>query len=69
MMRTIHDRVPVIIPTSDYCDWLDPENQDTESLRVFIRPFPADLMTAHPTRTRVSNAGNEGKELIESAEA
>lgn len=69
LMRTIHDRMPVIIPTSDYCDWLDPENQDTESLKVFIRPFRADLMTAHPVSTRVSNASNEAKELIESVEA
>lgn len=65
LMRMIHDRMPVIIPASDYCDWLDPENQDAESLKVFIRPFPADLMTAHPVSPRVSNPRNEGEELIE----
>jgi Uncharacterized conserved protein len=65
LMRTIHDRMPVIIPTSGYSDWLDPANQDIEKLKTFIRPFPADLMTAYPVSTRVSYAKNEGKELIE----
>ncbi len=65
LMRTIHDRMPVIIPSGDYCDWLDTENQDTESLKMFIRPYPADLMTAYPVSTRVSYARNEGEELID----
>jgi putative SOS response-associated peptidase YedK len=69
LMRTIHDGMPVIIPTADYSAWLDPANQDTDRLKGFIRSFPADLMKAYPVSARVSNARNEGKELIEPVEA
>jgi len=65
LMRAIHDRMPVIIPTDDYGAWLDPANQDTNTLKNFIRSFPSELMTAFPVSSRVSNAKNEGKELVE----
>lgn len=65
LMRTIHDRMPVIIPISGYGDWLDTENQDTARLKSFLVPYRADLMTAYPVSARVSYAKNEGKELIE----
>jgi len=68
LMQTSHDKVPVIISPSDDCDRLDSENQDTESLMVLVRPFPADVMTAYPMSIKVSNAKNEGDELIEPAE-
>lgn len=67
LIRTICDRMPVIIPTGDYGGWLAPANQDAERMKTFIRPFPADLMVAHPVGTGVSDARNEGEELIEQA--
>jgi len=35
LMRGIHDRMPVIVPLSDYAAWLDPRNHAAEQ---FIRP-------------------------------
>jgi len=65
LMREIHDRMPVILPREDYGAWLDPSNQDPATLSVFLRPFPTAQMEAYPVGRAVSNARNEGKELIE----
>jgi len=65
LMRGIHDRMPVILAPQDYAAWLDPLNRDAGRLKEFIRPYPADLMRAHPVSKAVSNAANEGAGLIE----
>ena len=62
LMRVIHDRMPVIVPLSDYAAWLDPRNH---AAGQFVRPYPAALMRAHPVSKAVSNAANEGAALIE----
>jgi putative SOS response-associated peptidase YedK len=62
LMRGIHDRMPVIVPLSDYAAWLDPRNH---AAGQFVRPYPAALMRAHPVSKAVSNAANEGAALIE----
>lgn len=65
LMREIHDRMPVIVPREGYGTWLDRNNKDVGALKGFIRPFPAKEMTVHPVSRRVSNAKNEGADLIE----
>ena len=67
LMRGIHERMPVIISREDYADWLNPGNEDTAKLKGFIRSFPATQMEAYPVGKAVSNARNEGAELIRPA--
>ena len=64
LMREIHDRMPVIVPREDYAAWLDPRNQDAAKLKGFIRSYPAERMATYPVSKAVSNARNEGAELI-----
>jgi putative SOS response-associated peptidase YedK len=64
LARQIHDRMPVILAEGDYGAWLDPTNQDCESLRYLFEPFPADQMTVRPVSTFVNNARNEGPECV-----
>jgi putative SOS response-associated peptidase YedK len=64
LMREIHDRMPLIVPRADYGAWLDPGNQDAAKLKRLIRSFPAAQMEAYPVSKAVSNARNEGDELI-----
>lgn len=64
LMRDIHERMPVIVARDDYGAWLDPGNQDAGKLKAFIRSFPAERMQAYPVSKAVSNARNEGAELI-----
>jgi len=64
-MRSVHDRMPVILRPSDYEAWLDPENRDLAGLKSLLKPFPAEEMRVYPVSTRVNRAGNDGPELIE----
>jgi len=64
-MSKIHDRMPVILPQSRWATWLDPENQDIETLSGLLIPAPDDLLTIHPVSTDVNNVRNKGPELIE----
>lgn len=64
LMRGIHDRMPVIVPPADYAAWLDPGQRDPAKLGEFIRPYPAERMQACPVDRAVSNARNQGPELI-----
>jgi putative SOS response-associated peptidase YedK len=64
LMRDIHDRMPVIIPRDSYRAWLDPMNEDTAQLKGLIASYPAERMDAYPVSKAVSNARNEGPELI-----
>ena len=65
MMRPVHDRMPVIIPRDSYGTWLDPMNEDTKQLKGLIASYPAARMEAYLVSKAVSNAKNDGAELIE----
>lgn len=65
LMRPIHDRMPVIIPRDGYGAWLDPTNEDAAQLKGFIASYPAERMEAYSVSKAVSNARNEGPELID----
>lgn len=65
LVRTIHDRMPVILPPGDYDRWLDPKLQDPAALKPLLRPYPADEMEAWPVATLVNSPKNDRPELIE----
>ena len=67
LARKVHNRMPVLLHENDYAAWLDPANQDGESLRYLFEPFPAGEMTVRPVTTFVNNARNEGPECVEIA--
>ena len=61
----IHDRMPLILPSSAYAQWLDPRNEDVERLDRLLQPEGAGKLVARPVSRAVSNARNEGASLIE----
>jgi putative SOS response-associated peptidase YedK len=65
LVRTLHDRMPVLLHEADYEAWLDPDNRDVRTLKDLLKPFPAEEMRAYPVGPRVNNAKNEGADLIE----
>lgn len=67
-MENIHDRMPVILHPSEFDDWLNPENHDSDFLSDFLRPYPDDAITEHIVSKSVGNVRNNGKELIQKAE-
>lgn len=64
LMSTLHNRMPVILDKQDYAAWLDAAPQTPEKLLPFIRPFPADRMSAYPVSTMVNSPGNDRAECI-----
>jgi putative SOS response-associated peptidase YedK len=67
VMRPIHDRMPVIVAPEDYAQWLDQGEQDVSELMRYVRPYPAERMSAHRVSTRVSKPENDDRSLIEPA--
>jgi putative SOS response-associated peptidase YedK len=67
LMRPIHDRMPVIVAPEDYARWLDPAEHDVAELMRYVRPYPADRMSACRVSTRVSKPENDDPSLVEPA--
>jgi putative SOS response-associated peptidase YedK len=59
LMSGIHDRMPVIVPSEQYADWLGPEDAT-----ALLRPFPAKRMQAHPVSPRVNAPANDDEALL-----
>jgi putative SOS response-associated peptidase YedK len=64
-LRTLHDRMPVILREEDYDRWLDPKIQDPTELGELLKPYSSEEMTAFPISTLVNNARNESAQCIE----
>ncbi len=65
LMKSIHDRMPVILKPEDYSTWLNPDNQATAELKELLKPYPAEAMAAHPVSPRVNPAKYDDPTLIE----
>jgi putative SOS response-associated peptidase YedK len=61
----VHDRMPVCLPPETWDEWLDPGNDDTDTLGKLLVPAPASLITMHPVGTDVGNVRNRGPHLTE----
>jgi putative SOS response-associated peptidase YedK len=64
-MQPLHDRMPVILPASAWEEWLDPANDDIETLGKLLVPAPPEIIVTHPVSTEVNTVRNKGAELIE----
>jgi putative SOS response-associated peptidase YedK len=62
-MAQIHDRMPVILPPSAWEEWLDPDNDDIETLGKLLVPAPASVTELRPVSTEVNNVRNKSPEL------
>jgi putative SOS response-associated peptidase YedK len=67
LMKPIHDRMPVILPTGAYGEWLDTAARTPESLNYLIKAFPPDQMEAYPVSTLVNSPSNDLAECISPA--
>jgi putative SOS response-associated peptidase YedK len=64
-MAPVHDRMPVILPATAWKRWLDPANDDIESLQELLVPAPDSLLTMHKVSTAVNNVRNREPALID----
>ena len=64
-MKSIHDRMPVILPREFEASWLDHEEQDTAMLSELLLPYDSDRMEAYEVSTLVNSPRNNFPEVIE----
>jgi putative SOS response-associated peptidase YedK len=65
LMRLIHDRMPVILPRDAYQLWLDPSQQNPQSLLPLLKPYDSEAMIAYPVGAVVNNASHDEPQCIE----
>ncbi len=64
LVASIHNRMPVILPSKVQEEWLDPSLHDDRILLPLLAPYPAEEMSARPVSRLVNNPRYEGAELI-----
>lgn len=69
IMRSIHDRMPVIIDAKDYDAWLDPQVQKSDYVQSLLRPYLAEEMTVYAVSTLVNKRNNDSPECIKRIKA
>jgi putative SOS response-associated peptidase YedK len=67
LMKTLHNRMPVILPQNAGDRWLDPKSDGDKSLSELLIPYDADQMEAYPVSRRVNNPKNDVPACIERA--
>ena len=65
LIRPIHDRMPVILPSGDYAAWLDPTIEDPRQVTPLLTPYPSDAMQAHPVGKFVNSPAHDSPQCIE----
>jgi putative SOS response-associated peptidase YedK len=68
LLAPIHDRMPVVLPESEWRTWLDTENRDVATLHELLVPSPASELEMWPVSTLVNKADNNGPELVVAVE-
>lgn len=64
-MSPVHDRMPVMVPKSRWAEWLDPSNDDIESLSTLFDMSADESLVMHPVSTEVNSVRNNRAELID----
>lgn len=62
-LRTLHERMPVILPEGDHARWLDPATPPEQALAL-LRPAADDLLLAVPVSPRVNAVRNDDADCI-----
>lgn len=63
-VRSIHERMPVILDPADYEAWLNPDHRDTSTLAALLKPSPPEEMEAFPVSRRVNRPTNDDSACI-----
>ncbi len=64
VLAPIHTRMPVILPPSDWDQWLDRDNHDVDPLQELLVPIAADQVREHTVSTLVNRVANNLAENI-----
>jgi putative SOS response-associated peptidase YedK len=65
LVRSIHDRMPVILDPQDYRRWLEPGEIESDKLLALLKPYPATRMEAYAISRAVNNPSHDAPDCIE----
>ena len=65
VMRSLHDRMPVILPPEVWDAWLTPTQQPDAILLSLLQLYSAEQLQLWPVSPAVERASNEGAQLIQ----
>src|SRR5262245_25857205 len=65
LVATIHDRMPVILPSDCWPAWLDEVAASEAELKKMLKPYPSERMTMWPVDKRIGNVRNDSPDLFE----
>jgi putative SOS response-associated peptidase YedK len=64
LMKTIHNRMPVILPRETYDLWLEPGEVESKTLLGLLQPYPEAQMSAFPVSRGVNDPRNDSPECV-----
>ncbi|MGQ0429769.1 MAG: SOS response-associated peptidase [Gammaproteobacteria bacterium] len=64
-VRKIHDRMPAVLPETEWDRWLDTAYSDTEQLSGLLKPYDPKALVAWPVSRMVNAPKNQGAKLID----
>lgn len=64
VVKSIHDRMPVILPPEAYAEWLTPGEMPSEKALAFLKPFEAAPMVARAVSTKVNNPAIDSPDVL-----
>lgn len=67
-MQPIHDRMPIMVPPSQWNAWLDPASEEGADLLAAFEPVPSELLSIHAVSTAVNNSRSSGAQLLDEVE-
>ena len=68
-LAEIHSRMPVFMPRDRWAAWLDPENQEIETLKDLMKvASPESIVTSRPVSSAVNSVLRNSKELTQEIE-
>jgi putative SOS response-associated peptidase YedK len=62
---TLHERMPVIIPPSEYDQWISPQPLDPALLETLLQPSQQDEVVPVPVSTLVNSVKNDRPECLQ----
>jgi putative SOS response-associated peptidase YedK len=64
LLEPIHNRMPVILPSDAYSQWLIPDDLPPAHLNALLVPYPASEMVAFPVSRMVNRPQTDAPDLI-----
>ncbi len=64
-LKSLHERMPVIVPPDAFDLWLDCANVEAETASALIAPAPEGLLEAYEVSTAVNRTANDNPKLVE----